>query len=298
MGTFAFETEPEHCEGYRAVREPPLPTILGLTDDWDMPIVRHRAVLPPGSRFPGVPHYILTYHISGAPVRRTDLDDGAVLARTGAVSLQIPGCGGTFESVGALTVDYAHLYFQTSLLEAVASESDLAIPTADFFGLVDINLQRDIVAYLDRAQDRRCPATQTEMDTRARIVLFGLLRAAATRDTDRPVAAAGLSGRLVQRVEDAILARLSDTIRLTELAEVAGMSSYHFARKFKSATGETPAAFVMRIRMEKAVQMLKETDLPVSEIAYRTGFSSQSHLSRRLRETYGESPGRLRNAPY
>ena len=293
MGAHAFNDTPAHCRIYQAIQQPPLPRLFGFQDKWDMPVVRHKAALPPQTFFDGVSHYVVTYHVSGASVRRTDKPDLNTVARTGAVSMQIPGSGGTFESDGGRKVEYAHLYFQPSLMAAVAEEIGGTVPEADFFGLVDVNLQRDVVSYLDRAADKKCTPTVTEMDFRAKTILYGILRAIEFSGADKN-AAQGLSDRQVRQIEEAVVSRLCETIRLPELADVVGISPYHFSRLFKAKTGETPVAFVMRIRMENAVRMLKETTLAIGDVAYRTGFSSQSHLSRRLREAYGLTPAQLR----
>lgn len=300
MGKYAFASQPEHCLSYRAIQRPPLPKLFGLDAKWDMPVVRHRAVLGPDAFFPGVSHYVLTYHIAGAAVRRTDRPDFPRTARTGSASLQLPGNGGQFTSEAGRSVEYAHFYFQEAFLDDVfrsMRDEGLRKPTDDFFGRVDINWQRDLMVYLDRARDGRCAPGAAEMDTRARLVLFGLLRVVngVEEDTDSATEA-GLPSRQIARVESLIRARLSEKIRLGELAEAVGLSPYHFSRSFKASTGETPSGFVMRLRLERAATLLRESTLTISEIAFQTGFASQSHLSRRIKDSYGVTPAKLRDA--
>ena len=302
MGKHAFTEDPEHCLAYRRITVDPLPRIYGLGEARDMPVVRHRSILGEGADFAGVSHYVLTYHISGSPVQRADRKESTQLARTGSISLQLPGSGGSFRSLGNGAVEYAHLYFQQSLLDAAletVSVTSQKQPKEDFFGLVDITWQRDIMTYLERAKDTLCPPTTLEMDARAIVLIQGLLRVVeGTALQNTAVLQAGLKEREVSKIKQYLLSRLNEKIRLNDMAEIAGFSPYHFARKFKATTGETPNAYLMRIRLSQAVKLLRETQMPISEIAFQVGFSSQSHLTRRLKEEYGLPPAKLRNAEH
>lgn len=83
--------------------------------------------------------------------------------------------------------------------------------------------------------------------------------------------------------------RLSDPLRLEELAALAGLSPTHFLRRFKAATGRTPRRHVIERRMARARKLLLESDLNLTDIAHATGFSSQSHLN----ATFARLEGRL-----
>ena len=294
MGVHAFETEPEHCALYRTVLPDRLPPLFGVADHWNMPAARHRLDLGRDARFQGVGHHVLTYHVGGAAARRTDGFPGAV-ARKGAVSLQRPHSGATVSSDGL--VSYAHLYFKQSLLCEAADEldrSDVAEPD-DFFGVVDSSLALDIEAYLARASDRRDPATALEMDSRAYLIGLGVLRVA--EDAARPLVLRGAPDmrpdlkRVLRQIED----RLGEPLRLSDLAAIVAMSPFHFARIFKDQIGEPPAQYLQRRRTERAIEMLRSTRLPLSEIAFRTGFSSQSHMHRRVKAMAGLTPRQVRD---
>jgi len=87
---------------------------------------------------------------------------------------------------------------------------------------------------------------------------------------------------------------LSQSIELAELAGIAGLSVFHFARQFKQSAGVTPHSFVVQKRVERAREMLGRTDLSLSEIAIATGFSDQSHFARHFRQMLGTTPGQFR----
>jgi AraC family transcriptional regulator len=89
------------------------------------------------------------------------------------------------------------------------------------------------------------------------------------------------------RVRDYIDAHMKSDISLSDLAAIARMPADTFARRFKATTGRAPYAYVIEERVRRAELLLRETDLTISVIALRCGFSSQSHFTstfRRLRE--------------
>ena len=104
----------------------------------------------------------------------------------------------------------------------------------------------------------------------------------------------GLSAGTMRRVREYVDVHLGESINLGMLAAVAGLSVHHFAREFKQSAGVTPHNYLTRKRVERAEEMLAQTDLSLSEIAYATGFSDQSHLSRHFRHMLGTTPGAFR----
>jgi AraC-like DNA-binding protein len=104
----------------------------------------------------------------------------------------------------------------------------------------------------------------------------------------------GLSPARTHRICDYINSNLDQNISLEALAEMAGLSTHHFARAFKQTVGLPPHGYVLQRRIEHAQQMLRNTDLPMSEIALSAGFSDQSHLARHFRRLTGMSPSVVR----
>ncbi len=100
----------------------------------------------------------------------------------------------------------------------------------------------------------------------------------------------GLSPARTHRICEYINFNLDQNISLEALAEMAGLSTHHFARAFKQTVGMPPHGYVLQRRIEHAQQMLRNTDLPMSEIALSAGFSDQSHLARHFRRITGMSP--------
>jgi AraC-like DNA-binding protein len=100
----------------------------------------------------------------------------------------------------------------------------------------------------------------------------------------------GLSAGTMRRVREYVEVHLSESINLAMLAAVAGLSVHHFAREFKQSFGVTPHHYLTQKRVERAQEMLAQTDLSLSEIAYAAGFSDQSHLARHFRHMLGTTP--------
>lgn len=79
-----------------------------------------------------------------------------------------------------------------------------------------------------------------------------------------------------------------------KLAQVSAMSPAHFARSFKEAFGVPPHRYLLTRRIERAVALLRDTDLPVTEVAFQTGWKSLGTFGRIFRDITGENPQSLR----
>jgi AraC family transcriptional regulator len=95
----------------------------------------------------------------------------------------------------------------------------------------------------------------------------------------------------VNRVLDHVVRHLDRPLGLEELAERAALSPFHFHRVFRAVVGETLAQFVLRVRLERALQMLSHGPRrTLTQIALACGFSSSSHFSRSFKQRYGVPP--------
>jgi AraC family transcriptional regulator len=104
----------------------------------------------------------------------------------------------------------------------------------------------------------------------------------------------GLAAWQIGRVRAYIDSNLHRTIHIRDLSAVARRSKAHFSRKFKLAVGESPHAYVVRRRLERACHLMMTSAEPLSEIALSVGFSDQAHLCRLFRQAFGQSPAHWR----
>src|SRR5581483_388639 len=100
--------------------------------------------------------------------------------------------------------------------------------------------------------------------------------------------------RRLLRAKDRMDAASHEAWPVPRLAEVSGVSEAHFARSFKQAFGVPPHRYLLTRRIERATALLRETDLPVTEIAFQTGWESLGTFGRTFRDITGESPGAVR----
>ncbi len=202
------------------------------------------------------------------------------------------------------TADVMMVYLGGSLVERTArqlfgvSARDFEIPPQ--IGVLDPLLEQlalEIVAALNR---------QNKIDDRHYIGHIAALAAAHLLRHHGQRRAASVSHRPSQlrlsleaslsRVRNHIDERLDRDLCLVNLAREAGLSPTAFTQAFTTAYGDTPHQYVIKRRVERTKHLLIGTDLPIAEIALRTGFSSQSHLSEVFKRTTGETPRHYRSA--
>lgn len=102
--------------------------------------------------------------------------------------------------------------------------------------------------------------------------------------------------RRVARALAAIEERSGAPLTLTALARIAAMSRFHFLRRFRRVTGQTPYRYLLGVRLRRAALRLRRSEAPVSTIAYDSGFGDLSTFNARFRATFGMAPGAYRRA--
>ena len=100
----------------------------------------------------------------------------------------------------------------------------------------------------------------------------------------------GLAKHKLRSTIEFINEHLSEDLSLNALAALCDLSLYHFVRVFKQSTGFTPHNYVMRERIERAKQLLRETNLTVTELAFQLGFADQPHFTKIFRQHTGATP--------
>jgi len=109
----------------------------------------------------------------------------------------------------------------------------------------------------------------------------------------KPQARETLGNGTLHRLREFILEHLNEALDVAKLAGMAGLSQYHFSRAFARSVGISPYQYVIHLRLKRAVEMIRDGRGGLAEIAAKTGFSDQSHLTRWVRRVHGVSPTHL-----
>jgi len=100
--------------------------------------------------------------------------------------------------------------------------------------------------------------------------------------------------RRLLRAKDRMDGASHEEWSIRRLAHVSAVSTAHFARSFKQAFGLPPHRYLLTRRIERATALLRDFDLPITEIAFQTGWKSLGTFGRIFRDIMGENPGALR----
>jgi AraC-like DNA-binding protein len=103
-----------------------------------------------------------------------------------------------------------------------------------------------------------------------------------------------LPDKMLRQLIDYMDANMSEGLTVSELADVAGLSTFHFARSFRETVGDTPHRYLMARRVEKASQLLQHSNDNIVDIALNCGFSSQAHFTSRFKQATGFTPRQYR----
>jgi AraC family transcriptional regulator len=132
--------------------------------------------------------------------------------------------------------------------------------------------------------------------------LGAALAAHLTRHYQRPQAPGqeggngrGLTANQLRKAVEFMRERLADDLPLVMIASSAGLSPFHFARRFKQATGSAPHQYLIRQRIDRARHLLAHTRVSLVEVAQQCGFCDQSHLTNHFRRITGMTPRRYRD---
>jgi AraC-like DNA-binding protein len=214
--------------------------------------------------------------------------------------LCVGGAGGTPIELGwrshgrARTIDVVELYLDPGGLHELGARAATLWLEPHWQVLRDpllAELLRAIAGELHR------PESDQELFGDLAVALFAakLERALGVPEPSRSSRRGGLAPFALRRVREYVAAHLADRIRLGQLAALAGLSQFHFARAFKASIGVSPHTYVLRCRIGEAKRLLCHSNLPIVEIARRTGFSSAGQLSTRFRAVTGITPSRFRS---
>lgn len=187
--------------------------------------------------------------------------------------------------------EHLALFLDPSLLRRAASES---FTSARFEVVERCKRSDDVISSIGMALLGELGSEglsgRLYAESLANVLAVHLLRHYTAGGDELQRVTGGLSAQRLRRVMAFVSENFSNDVRLAELANVAGMSSFHFAREFKRTTGTTPHQYLIKFRVERAKALLAEAEMPLTEVGLNSGFSHQSHFTRLFRRLTGTTP--------
>lgn len=247
----------------------------------------------------------LTYHLitvyMGKPSRQQSRFSGRnynILQTAGNVSV-ISEASGLRSSYDEAQQDDIYLHLEPDFVKSVAEGSDMKLSNVEI--VTSLESRSPIIESMARmAFDELQRGTESMgsnlyADSVANVLAVQLLREYSSHKIPPEKRyVSGLTNKKLAFVLDLIESDLSEDLSLTVLAKAAGLSEYHFLRMFKQSTGYTPHQYVINQRVERAKELLKNTDMTITEIAYLLGFSTPSHFTHLFRRKTGFLPSQVR----
>jgi AraC family transcriptional regulator len=294
MAQSAFKVEETHGILWR-----PENRIYAKSDElgWSSLYASTQREKPYEAEYPAVQDHLIILHLDG-PVgvrRRLGRDEVRRVVAPGGMFV-LPG-GVDFGVRLENELDSLHVYLRKDLVEEVAEDLGVAGPDLTLvprLGERDLLIERLALGVREALTDADA-AAGIYVDYLSRALAARLLREHSNRTEHKAEPPkGGLTPAQIALVTDFMEAHLDQPLTLTELAGACGLSTTHFARRFKAALGAPPHQHLMQLRVERAKRLLSGTNLPIVEVALACGFAHQEHLTRVFRRLTGATPASFR----
>jgi len=241
---------------------------------------------------PVLDHHYIVQHLGGAKRVRRRLDGASVCAIVENSALTVVPAGTCYQWRTEGPIEFAHLYISPAALNRAAlrwgSTRDPLL--MDRVGCIDPVLQ-SIFSAMQAALSLPAVEQSLYLDGLLETFLLKLIRDHTTARLSEPKTPETLAPFKLKRVLEFVEAHMNEHVTLSMLAGAAGASAYHFSRAFKNSVGVTPYQYVLRRRVERALELLRASGKSQSEVAAVCGFSDSRHLTRAFRRLTGRSPG-------
>lgn len=218
---------------------------------------------------------------------------------TGTIWMTPVGVGDNEISIKVPLLKTMHLYLPTALFRRIGDDFNLpAMPAHSIryvAGVKDKLIEQLLLSILTEMTDETS-AGRIFVETAAQTLAVRLVQTYRDCGSCRSLDAARhqLDHARLRRVIDYVSEHLAEDITLADMARVAGLSPFHFARTFTNAIGVSPHCYVSRMRLDRAMAQMAERKVPLSQIAFDARFSSQSSFTRAFRRATGMTPAEYR----
>ncbi|AZO77937.1 MULTISPECIES: AraC family transcriptional regulator [unclassified Bosea (in: a-proteobacteria)] len=240
-------------------------------------------------------HVVITYY--GEPQEIVWRSAGERLAgktRSGTITIIPQGHDGRWDIAGPIGVSHVFLPHQRllacaeqltggkplELLGRVGFEDPIAARVMEMLG-------RDAGAAAD-------PAAQLFVEQATDLLVVQLLRGHSSFGAIAAPAQRGLADWQVRKVTSYMQDHLGEAVGLDDLAALVGLSRFHFCTAFRKATGRTPHAQLVELRMDQARRLLTSPELAVTDIALTVGYETPSSFTAAFRKATGVTPSAFR----
>lgn len=241
-------------------------------------------------------HVVITYYGEPQEIvwRRSGADRLAGTTRSGTITIIPQGHEGRWDIAGPIGVSHVFLSHERllacaeqlsggrplELLGRVGFEDSVAARVMEMLG-------RDAAAASD-------PAARLFVEQATDLLITQLVRGHSSFGVIEPPPRRGLADWQLRKVTGHMREHLDEPIGLDELAALAGLSRFHFCTAFRQATGTTPHAWLVNLRIERARQLLGHPELPVTEVALAVGYETPSSFAAAFRKITGMTPSAYR----
>jgi AraC family transcriptional regulator len=213
--------------------------------------------------------------------------------RPGSVGVTAPGNASTLRWRAEIPqrMESVHVHLSAHVLAATAeslgARGRQALDQLPDCLLLGDPLVESAVLSLGRAVPKQAPRLYADAigQMLATHLLYGAGRSQPTGKLSRPA---------LSEVVDYMHMHLQDDIDLAVLAKLANLSKFHFLRLFAQATGVTPHRYLVRLRLQRAATMLRDTRQTILQVAESCGYRSQGHFAGAFRRQFGVSPTEFR----
>ena len=276
------------------------PILSSVGHGWKSVMLQRFQMAPTLIATPAVPDHKLVLHLGGPTLIEEERGRRERRWADSGHAMLVPAGVPIARSIKSQT-DALLVHIASALVDEVVAEAygldPACVCLVERLAMPDESLDR-LGRLLLAEAEAQAPGGRLVADMLARALAVHLLRrhsSLAPRLPDMPGKEA-MPDRRMRRVIEHMHAHLAEDLSLAQLAAVGGLGASRFAQAFRASTGEPPHRFLVRLRIERARELLERTALPVVEVGLRCGFEQPNHFATMFRKLTGMSPRAYRTA--